>query len=601
MKFEIITRCTRPENLNKVRESLFSAWSKKYRGEHTLTHRIIFDTSQIISLDIKVLTNLPETTYYWEGVEGDYGHCLINSMLDMLSIVSPDGWVFFLDDDNMMHLDFFDTILENYKEEQFEEGYIFSQLVFDIDNGSFFTREIDPNEVKVSKIDIAQYLLKVSLIGDHRFQPMNYCADGVFIENIYKESPQVFTFINKEISLYNAISPHRHQFLPKVLGISVSNNLKTTKVFDYESDELNIVHANNEIIKKTIASFDPDVIISGNDDYTKLTSLTSLPADFRRRWIHVNPLNENNGELAYNVAMNYILAPQDDLVSIFTPIYKTKKKLLRTYESVCNQTYQNWEWVIVNDSDDAVTLKIAKDIAEKDPRVKVFDIIPHSGGIVGASKYRACSLSRGNYLVELDHDDYLLPHALEKIVSAFNEFPDAGFVYTNCTEIDEEYNSLTYGETFAFGYASYTEETHIGKQFKVADTPNINPCTIRHIVSTPNHTRAWRRETYFKIGGHNRRLTIADDYELVVRTFLETKFVKIRECCYLQFHHGQNTQNSSRGDIQRRVRTISVYYNDMIKNRFEQLGKTDWAYIKNSISWNTQKYGSEEQFVNYIK
>jgi glycosyltransferase involved in cell wall biosynthesis len=287
---------------------------------------------------------------------------------------------------------------------------------------------------------------------------------------------------------------------------------------------------------------------------------------------------------------------ENELVSVFTPIYNTGKKILRTYSSLVNQSYTNWEWVIVNDSDNLETMNILKEF--NDPRIKIYDFRYKSNGVIGEVKYRACCMARGKYLLELDHDDYLLPHAIEKVVQAFKAFPDAGFVYTDCAEIDENYNSLTYGETFAFGYGSYRVESHMGRNFQIAVTPNINPATIRHIVSVPNHLRAWRRETYHMIGGHNRRLTIADDYELIVRTFLHTKMVRVPIGCYLQFQHGGNSQNAARADIQRRVRTISSFYDERIKERFEELGKKDWAH-GNNFRYFSKKEGEEENHVNY--
>ena len=96
-----------------------------------------------------------------------------------------------------------------------------------------------------------------------------------------------------------------------------------------------------------------------------------------------------------------------------------------------------------------------------------------------------------------------------------------------------------------------------------ANQQNINPKTIRHIVGVPNHVRAWRRSTYFEIGGHNRSLTIADDFELVIRSFLYSKICKIPKLSYIQFLYnnqgGRNTHDLSRADIQRRVRTITQY------------------------------------------
>jgi hypothetical protein len=185
-------------------------------------------------------------------------------------------------------------------------------------------------------------------------------------------------------------------------------------------------------------------------------------------------------------------------------------------------------------------------------------------------------------LVEMDHDDYLTPDAVDLMVEAFQKYPDCKFVYSDFAEIDENHNSLTYGDSFSFNYGSYRDEEYNGRVYKTVNTSGINPKTIRHIVGVPNHFRAWRRDHYHAIGGHNRGLTIADDYELVVRSFLTSRFVRIPKCCYIQYYYGQNTQDSNGGatrrDIQRRVRTIAHHYNEAIKARFEELGMHDWAY-----------------------
>jgi hypothetical protein len=182
-------------------------------------------------------------------------------------------------------------------------------------------------------------------------------------------------------------------------------------------------------------------------------------------------------------------------------------------------------------------------------------------------------------------------------MEAANHYPQCGFFYTNCREVDEAGNTLKYPEGFAFGYGNYNEE---GDSICVG----INPKTIRHIVGVPNHIRAWRRDTYQRIGGHNRRLTIADDYELIVRTFLNTKFCHIDALGYIQYIYnnesGQNTHDATRGDIQRRVRSIANHYNHDIAQRFYQLGVRDWAYKENPSNplLTPSRFGSKEKSVN---
>jgi glycosyltransferase involved in cell wall biosynthesis len=254
-----------------------------------------------------------------------------------------------------------------------------------------------------------------------------------------------------------------------------------------------------------------------------------------------------------------------------------------TYDSLRAQTYTNWEWTIVNDStDNGKTQKVLDDIASKDSRVKVYTFEQKSKGVIGESKYRAAMLCNGQYLMELDHDDALMPDAVALMVRAFEEYPDAGFVYSDCLECDVNYNTTKYVDGFAFGYGNYYEDTYLGKKIDVNACVPVNPKTIRHIVGVPNHFRSWRRDHYHAVGGHNRGLTIADDYELVVRSFLTSRFVRIPKCCYIQYYYGQNTQDSNGGatrrDIQRRVKTIAQHYNEAIKARFEELGMHDWAY-----------------------
>lgn len=76
--------------------------------------------------------------------------------------------------------------------------------------------------------------------------------------------------------------------------------------------------------------------------------------------------------------------------------------------------------------------------------------------------------------------------------------------------------------------------------------------------------------------------------------------VRIPKLLYLQFYHNSNTQNATRKDIQRRVRSISSYYNEQIKNRFEELGQRDWAYEFNPEAplLAPSRFGKDEGFVN---
>lgn len=601
----ILTRCSRTKNLLDIKESITT------NQLFNITWYILFDISSISEIDTSILyklktSNIKVEFIFGKSVDGSLGINLVNDVIDKL----PNSeWVYILDDDNILHENFYSRINEVVNENKNILGIIFSQKVDGKDFTGLDIRQSNPDSVKPKQIDIAQYLLKKEIVGNVRYE-MSYITDGVFIENIYNSNKDKFIFIDDVLSYYNYLNSKTIIPVPKILVLGEENViLDSQQHVSYESSELNVLSIKTDTnINEILHNFNPDSIISIGNDYTHFSNMFNQSLDYRLRWMHFEKMDPKIGKIAYECAMNYILngkSESEPLISFFTPFFNTGDKLKRTFDSITSQIYTNWEWVLVNDSNDSKTLNIAYELAKKDPRVKVYDFREKSGGVIGEAKYRAASLCKGKYLMELDHDDCLTEDAGLLMVKAFKEYPDCKFVYSDCVEIDELGHSMTYGDGFCFGYGSYRKEIYKENIYDVANTSNINPKTIRHIVGVPNHFRAWERDFYFSIGGHNRRLSIADDYELIVRSFLKTKFVRIPKICYFQYYYNSNTlnntQNLSRADIQRRVRTISQYYNDKIKNRFNELGFTDWAYDENSSEpLNvSSRFGDSEGYVNY--
>ena len=604
MKINIITRCTRSQNLKEIKDSILEI---KKPSNVSIKWHVVFDTKVLKDIDADILNTLDDGNVQFHFRKGDgWGLSQLNDLIHSL-----DGWIYHLDDDNILHPDFYTEMSKVVKDNPETKGIIFAQKVGGRDFTGLDIRKAKPENVKVQRIDLAQWIIHSDLHKDYSYGS-GYVADGQFIENIFKENKDSFTIHNKVLCYYNYLERKSTAKVPKVLYIGPGEpEIKTTKVLDYEADELEVKYLTTDAdISKLMVSFKPDAIITVSDDWSVFNNLKRMSINIRRRWVNLETNhNTNLGDLAYDCAMSNMLNPSylndEDTISFFTPIYNTGEKLRNTYKSLLDQTYGNWEWVIVNDSTDGgKTLKIAEDIASQDPRVVVYDFREKSGGNIGEVKYRACALAKGYILAELDHDDLLVPDCAEYLHKAAQKHPECGFFFNDTLEVDERWNSLTYPEGFALGYGRYRDMEYAGKTMKVATQHNINPKTIRHIVGVPNHVRAWRRTTYFEIGGHNRGLTIADDYELVVRTFLKTKMCKIPKLGYVQFIYdnegGTNTHNLSRADIQRRVRTIADKYNQRIKARFEELGLEDWAYEGNPHYpiLTPSRFGEAEQVAN---
>jgi len=254
------------------------------------------------------------------------------------------------------------------------------------------------------------------------------------------------------------------------------------------------------------------------------------------------------------------------MISIITPTFNTPPQdLFRLWESLKNQTYTDWEWVIWDDSTSTETwAQITGIVSDERFRVVPHRSLAHSG-VIGQTKRRGFMVAEGEILVELDHDDELTADCLEKIAAAFED-PAVGFVYSDWCEILPDGLSGKYPDGWAFGFGShYWSEKH---QYWVMSSPELNRKTMSHIVSVPNHVRSWRASTYRELGGHDPELPIADDYDLIVRTVLHTKTVHIPELLYIQ-HIGKHTAQRQKNDlIQRLVSEISTKYSTELDEHF---------------------------------
>lgn len=99
-----------------------------------------------------------------------------------------------------------------------------------------------------------------------------------------------------------------------------------------------------------------------------------------------------------------------DLVSIIMPSYNTAQYITETIQSVIDQTYHNWELIIVDDcSTDNTDIVIGK---IKDPRIRYIKNEKNSGAAV--SRNRALREANGRWVAFLDSDDLWKPEKLEK-------------------------------------------------------------------------------------------------------------------------------------------------------------------------------------------
>lgn len=100
------------------------------------------------------------------------------------------------------------------------------------------------------------------------------------------------------------------------------------------------------------------------------------------------------------------------LISVIIPIYNRAEVLHRSVESILNQSYQNFELLLIDDGSTDRSYALCLDYAKTDPRIRVYH--KENGGVSGARNLGLMNC-RGDYIYFLDSDDVASPHALEKL------------------------------------------------------------------------------------------------------------------------------------------------------------------------------------------
>jgi len=116
-------------------------------------------------------------------------------------------------------------------------------------------------------------------------------------------------------------------------------------------------------------------------------------------------------------------------ISVIVPVYNTGSKLLKCYKSILNQTFEDFECLLINDgSTDPKTLYLLKKISSIDSR---FIVINKANEGIEKSRLVGVAKSKCDFLIFSDHDDYYEKNAFELLVNAQLEH-DADIVSANC-------------------------------------------------------------------------------------------------------------------------------------------------------------------------
>lgn len=129
------------------------------------------------------------------------------------------------------------------------------------------------------------------------------------------------------------------------------------------------------------------------------------------------------------------------VISIVIPAYNAELTIKKTIESVQQQTFTDWEVIIINDGSTDRTVEVVQSI--QDERLKIFT---YENGGVCVARDRGISHATGEFIAFLDADDLWTPDKLELQLAALQQHPEAGVAYswTCFMDVDEQGNVSAY-------------------------------------------------------------------------------------------------------------------------------------------------------------
>lgn len=185
-------------------------------------------------------------------------------------------------------------------------------------------------------------------------------------------------------------------------------------------------------------------------------------------------------------------------VSVVMSVYNAQQFLKRSVESILNQTFGDFEFIIVNDASSDTSEDVLKKYAEKDRRIKLLFFSQNIG--LTKSLNKAIAMAEGKYIARQDADDISLPKRLEKQIS----FLKRGYDFCCCRSRFQEDGSIH------------------PKWFSVIFYKAI----VKYKNIFIHGSYCFKKSLWQDIGGYDENLIFAQDYDFIIRIILKKYRIK---------------------------------------------------------------------------
>jgi glycosyltransferase involved in cell wall biosynthesis len=250
------------------------------------------------------------------------------------------------------------------------------------------------------------------------------------------------------------------------------------------------------------------------------------------------------------------------LISIIVPCYNQAQYLPETLDSVLDQTYTNWECIIVNDGSPDNTEEIANEYCKNDSRFKY--LYKENGGISSA-RNTGIKASSGEFILPLDSDDLIAPFYIEEAIGHFEKNPDTKLVYCRA-----EFFGESSGE---WGLVDYNYETLLFN--------NIIFCSA-----------IYKKKDYLKVDGYNENMQFGlEDWDFWLSLLDEKDIVYCIPEIYFYYRIKIKSRTRNLDEERSKLMSIQIYLNHQ-----ELYSK----YLSN-IVWATSQIQNQQYIIDSLK
>lgn len=237
-------------------------------------------------------------------------------------------------------------------------------------------------------------------------------------------------------------------------------------------------------------------------------------------------------------------------ISVIMSVYNGEAYLKETIESVINQTFKNWEFIIINDCSTDSSPQILNDFAVKDERIKVYTNEVNLK--LPASLNKAVSLSEGKYIARMDADDICLPDRFEKQYKFMEENSDVSL--SSC-----RFMTMKNGVYMSGGAGGRCDNEAL-RALLLVRNPILHPGIIA------------KAEVMKKLN-YDTTLTCTEDLELWTRMVMENQKMEILPECLMLYrlHDKQITSTTLERQHTEVLKIQDKYYGTLTEKMDEKM------------------------------